>query len=149
RTLVMGIINVTPDSFSGDALGDDVEAAVSQARRMQAEGADILDIGGQSTRPGSESVSVEEERHRVLAVVERLVSSEGVPLPLSVDTSRASVARACLEAGAHIINDITGLRDDPELARVVAEHDVGLVLMHIQGTPRTMQRNPHYDDLLG
>src|SRR5947209_14397578 len=104
RTLVMGIINVTPDSFSGDALGDDVEAAVQQARRMHAEGADILDVGGQSTRPGSDPVPIEEEIRRVLPVIERLAaaserSDAGVPLPISVDTSRAAVAEAALRAG--------------------------------------------------
>jgi len=149
RTVVMGIINVTPDSFSGDALGDDVDAAVAQARRMQAEGADMLDIGGQSTRPGSDPVPVEEELHRVLPVIERLVAPDGVPLPLSVDTNRASVAEAALQAGAHMINDITGLRDDPDIAGVVAKYNAALVLMHILGTPRTMQQDPHYDDLLG
>ncbi|MFL5731994.1 MAG: dihydropteroate synthase [Chloroflexia bacterium] len=149
RTLVMGILNVTPDSFSGDALRDDVEAALAQARRMWAEGADILDVGGQSTRPGSEPVPVEEEMRRVVPVIERLAGEGGVPLPISVDTSRAAVAEAALGAGAHIVNDITGLRDEPALAEVAARHGAGLVLMHIQGTPRTMQQNPHYDDLLG
>jgi dihydropteroate synthase len=149
RTLVMGILNVTPDSFSGDSLGDDVEAALAQARRMHAEGADILDIGGQSTRPGSEPVPVEEELRRVLPVIERLAAPDGVPLPLSIDTNRAAVAEAALQAGAYIVNDITGLRDDPGIAEVAARRDAGLVLMHIQGTPRTMQQNPRYDDLLG
>jgi dihydropteroate synthase len=144
----MGIITVTPDSFSGDALGDDVEAAVAQAHRMKAEGADMLDIGGQSTRPGSDAVPAEEEIRRVLPVIERLAAPDGVPLPLSIDTNRASVAQAALRAGAHMVNDITGLRDDPAIANVVAEHNAGLVLMHIQGTPRTMQQNPHYDNLL-
>jgi dihydropteroate synthase len=144
----MGIINVTPDSFSGDALGDDVEAAGAQARRMHLEGADILDVGGQSTRPGSDPVPLEEELRRVLPVVMRLVAPDGVPLPISVDTSRAAVAERALSAGAHIINDITGLRDEPDIARLVAEHRAGLVLMHIKGTPRTMQQNPHYDDLV-
>jgi dihydropteroate synthase len=149
RTLVMGIINVTPDSFSGDSLGDDVEAAVAQARRMKDEGADILDVGGQSTRPGSDPVPVEEELRRVIPVIERLAAPDGVPLPVSIDTNRAEVAEAAIRAGAHIINDITGLRDDPALAEVAARTGAGLVLMHIQGTPRTMQENPHYDDLLG
>jgi dihydropteroate synthase len=149
RTLVMGILNVTPDSFSGDSLGDDVDAAIQQARRMKIEGADILDVGGQSTRPGSDPVPEEEELHRVLPVVETLVGPDGVDLPISVDTSRARVAEAALKAGAHIINDITGLRDDPEIADVVAGHNAALALMHIQGTPRDMQHNPHYDDLLG
>ena len=149
RTLVMGVINVTPDSFSGDGLGSDLEAAVAQARQMQAEGADILDIGGQSTRPGSEPVSVEEELGRVLPVIERLSAPDVVQLPLSIDTNRAAVAEAALKAGAHILNDISGLRDDPDIANVAAGHDALLVLMHIQGTPRNMQENPHYDDLLG
>ena len=148
RTLVMGIMNVTPDSFSGDSLGDDVEAAIAQARRMKAEGADILDIGGQSTRPGSDPVPVEEELQRVLPVVQRLVGPDGVNLPISIDTSRARVADDALKAGAHIINDITGLRDEPEIARVAAKHKAALALMHIKGTPRDMQQNPHYDDLL-
>lgn len=149
RTLVMGIINVTPDSFSGDSLGDDVEAAVEQARRMMVEGADILDVGGQSTRPGSDPVPVDEEMRRVLPVIERLVAPEGVPLPISVDTTRAAVADAALRAGAHMVNDITGLHEEPEIANVVAERGAALALMHIQGTPRTMQQHPHYDDLLG
>jgi dihydropteroate synthase len=145
----MGVINVTPDSFSGDGLGSDLEAAVAQARQMQAEGADILDIGGQSTRPGSDPVSIEEELSRVLPVIERLSGPDGVQLPISIDTNRAAVARKALDAGAHIVNDISGLRDDPEIAQVAARHDALLVLMHIQGTPRNMQENPHYDDLLG
>ncbi len=149
RTFIMGVINMTTDSFSGDALGDDVEAAVAQARRMAAEGADILDVGGESTRPGSEPVPWEEEIRRVVPLIKRLVAADGVALPISVDTRRASVAEAALDAGAHIINDITGLRDDPEIAEVVAKRDAGLVLMHIQGTPGTMQQHPHYDDLLG
>lgn len=149
RTLIMGIINVTPDSFSGDSLGDDVEAAVAQGRRMKEEGADILDVGGQSTRPGSDPVPVEEELRRVIPVIRRLAAADGAPVPISIDTNRAEVAQAAIEAGARIINDITGLRDDPAIAEVAARAGAGLVLMHIQGTPRTMQENPHYDDLLG
>lgn len=149
RTLVMGIINATPDSFSGDALGDNVEAALRQARRMQAEGADMLDVGGQSTRPGSEPVSPEEEMRRALPVVRLLTGPDGVRLPISIDTSRAVVAEAALKAGAHMVNDITGLRDEPEIGRVVAAHRAGLVIMHIQGMPRSMQHDPHYEDLLG
>jgi dihydropteroate synthase len=116
---------------------------------MAAEGADLVDVGGQSTRPGSEPISPEEETRRVLPVIERLVGPDGVHLPVSVDTTRAAVAKAALEAGAHIINDITGLRDEPEIAEVVARNDAGLVLMHIKGTPATMQKDPHYDDLMG
>jgi dihydropteroate synthase len=149
RTLIMGIINATPDSFSGDGLGTDVEAAVAQARHMHAECADILDVGGQSTRPGSEPASVEEELRRVLPVIEHLSAPDGVPLPLSIDTNRAAVAEQALLAGARIVNDISGLRDDPEIAEVAARHGAGLVLMHIKGTPNTMQVNPQYDDLMG
>jgi dihydropteroate synthase len=153
RTLVIGIVNVTPDSFSGDGLGTDVDAAVTQAWRMAREGADLVDIGGQSTRPGSDPVDAEEELGRVLPVVERLRGGAGVegifPLPISIDTNRSEVARAALAAGADIINDISGLRDDPAIAHVAAEYAAGLVLMHMQGTPKTMQVNPHYDDLLG
>jgi dihydropteroate synthase len=148
RTLVMGIINVTPDSFSGDGLGSDVDAAVAQAHRMAAEGADLLDIGGQSTRPASEPVPVEEELRRVIPVIERLRSGHAVHLPISIDTNRGQVANAALEAGADIVNDISGLRDDPSIAAIAARHGAGLILMHIQGTPRTMQINPHYENLL-
>jgi dihydropteroate synthase len=149
RTLVMGAINVTPDSFSGDGLGNDLDAAIAQAHRMKQEGADILDIGGQSTRPGSDPVPIEEELRRVIPVIERLASPNGVPLPISIDTNRAEVAEAAIKAGAHVINDISGLRDDPAIAEVAAKYGAGLALMHIQGTPRTMQQDPRYDDLLG
>jgi dihydropteroate synthase len=147
RTLVMGIINVTPDSFSGDSLGDDVAAVVAQARRMHAEGADLLDVGGLSTRPGSEPVSPDEELRRVVPVVERLAAE--VPLPISVDTYRATVAEGALRAGAHIVNDITGFREDPAILDVAARHGAAVIAMHIQGRPATMQQHPHYTDLLG
>jgi dihydropteroate synthase len=149
RTLVMGIVNVTPDSFSGDGLGDNTEAAVAQALRMVEEGADIIDIGGMSTRPGSDPVSLEEELRRVIPVVRKLLVNKSLPAAISVDTIRSEVARSALDAGVHIVNDISGLRDDPAIAAAVAEHEAGLVVMHIQGTPRTMQQDPHYDDLLG
>lgn len=148
RTLVMGIINVTPDSFSGDGLGGDADAATAQGMRMIDEGADILDVGGQSTRPGAEPVQVEEEIARVVPVIRRLAELDH-PVAISVDTNVARVAEEAVRAGATIINDISGLRDDPAIAEVAARYDTGLVLMHIQGTPRTMQANPHYDDLLG
>jgi dihydropteroate synthase len=149
RTLIMGIVNVTPDSFSGDGLGDDVGAAVQQALRMVAEGADIIDVGGQSTRPGSEPVPLGEELRRVVPVVERLAAHPGFGAAISVDTNHAAVARAALEAGAHIVNDISGLRDDPKIAEFATDYGAGLVVMHIRGTPLTMQQDPHYDDLLG
>jgi dihydropteroate synthase len=148
RTLVMGILNVTPDSFSGDGLDTNVDAAVAQGRAMAHDGADILDVGGQSTRPGAVTIPVEEELSRVLPVISRLAAQDGPGLAISVDTNRSSVADAALRAGAHIVNDISGLRDDPAIADVVAQHDAGLVVMHIQGTPATMQLAPHYDDLL-
>lgn len=147
RTLIMGILNMTPDSFSGDGLGDDLDAAVTQAQAMQAAGADILDVGGMSTRPGSAEISEAAEIRRVVPLIRRLVAA--VDVPLSVDTYRAAVADAALAAGAVIVNDISGLHAEPALAAVVARHGAALVLMHIQGTPRTMQQNPHYDDLLG
>jgi dihydropteroate synthase len=147
RTLIMGVLNVTPDSFSGDSIYHNPEAAVQRARQMVADGADLIDVGGESTRPGAEPVSAEEEMNRVLPVIERLAAELNVPL--SIDTYKAAVARAAVRAGASIINDITGLRGDPEMVRVAAESHVGLVLMHIQGTPQTMQTQPTYTDLIG
>jgi dihydropteroate synthase len=144
----MGIINVTPDSFSGDGLRGNIDAAVEQAHRMAQEGADLLDIGGQSTRPGSDAISEEEELSRVIPVIERLRGTDRLSLPISIDTTRASVAESAMQAGTDIINDISGLRDDPAIANVAAEYGAGLILMHIQGTPRTMQQNPHYENLL-
>jgi len=130
RTYIMGIINLTPDSFSGDGLGDDMAAALDQARRFASEGADILDIGGESTRPGSDPVSADEEIRRVVPVLERLVAE--IPLPISIDTYKAEVARRALEAGARMINDVWGLKYDPELALVAAERKVPLIIMHNQ-----------------
>ncbi len=130
RTYVMGIINVTPDSFSGDGLGNDIEAAVAQGKRFAAEGADILDVGGESTRPNAEPVSAEEELRRVIPVVERLAAE--VTVPVSVDTYRYEVAQRALAAGARMINDIWGLERDPRLAELAAEHKVPMVLMSNQ-----------------
>lgn len=146
KTYVMGILNVTPDSFSGDGLGDSVEAAVRRAERMVADGADMLDIGGESTRPGAEEVSLEEELRRVVPVIAAL--AERFPVPISVDTYKSAIAREAVRAGATIVNDISGLRFDPEIAAVAAEAGAAVVVMHIQGTPRTMQQHPHYDDLM-
>jgi dihydropteroate synthase len=134
RTYIMGIINVTPDSFSGDGLGDDVEAALGQARRMMEVGADIIDVGGESTRPGSEPISPAEELRRVIPVIEGLAQDKGVPI--SIDTYRAEVAEEALAAGAHVINDIWGLRMDPSLAQVATRHQVPLVLMHNRSRPK-------------
>jgi len=145
RVHVMGILNVTPDSFSDGGLYFDLPKAVARARAMAAEGATILDIGGESTRPGAESVSADEELRRVLPVVEQLKDDH---LILSIDTLKSAVARAALEAGAHIVNDVTALRGDPDMAATIAEFGAGVVLMHMQGTPRTMQVNPAYDDVV-
>jgi dihydropteroate synthase len=133
RTYVMGIINVTPDSFSGDGLHTDVPAAAEQARRFAAEGADIIDVGGESTRPGSAPVSVDDEKRRVVPVIEACAAATG--LPISVDTYKAEVARAALDAGAGIVNDVWGLRADPEMARTCAAARWPVVLMHNRRTP--------------
>ena len=130
RTFLMGIINVTPDSFSGDGLGVDADAAVAQGLRFEAEGADILDVGGESTRPGAPGVTADEERRRVLPVIERLAAK--VEVPISIDTSKAEVAESALKAGAVMLNDVWGLRSDPQIAGVAARFGVPVVLMHNQ-----------------
>jgi dihydropteroate synthase len=139
----MGVVNVTPDSFSDGGVNLDPRAAVASARRMLAEGAAIIDVGGESTRPGSASVTVDEELRRVAPVFEEL---EG--LPVSIDTSKAEVAARALELGAELVNDVTALRGDPALAGVVAEAGAYLCLMHLRGEPRTMQDDPRYDDVV-
>jgi dihydropteroate synthase len=139
----MGVVNVTPDSFSDGGLFLDAQAAVVQARRLIEEGASIVDVGGESTRPGSEGVSLDEELRRVEPVLERL---EGVSV--SIDTSKAEVARRALALGAVMVNDVTALRGDPELAGVVADTDAYLCLMHMLGEPRTMQDDPRYEDVV-
>ena len=146
RTYIMGIVNVTPDSFSDGGLFADADAAVAQGRALAAAGADILDIGGESTRPGAEEVSVEEEDRRVLPVIERL--AQEVSIPISIDTYKAPVAEAALDAGAAMINDVSALRLDPGMAPLAAERDVPVVLMHMQGVPRDMQKNPRYDEVV-
>jgi dihydropteroate synthase len=143
----MGIVNITPDSFSDGGRFLNADSAVAQARQLVVEGADILDLGAESTRPGAEFVSDDEELHRLLPVVERLAAE--VAVPLSIDTNKAVVARACLERGAHIINDISGLTFDPEMIAVCRDFECGIVCMHIQGTPQTMQLDPRYDDVVG
>jgi len=142
---VMGVLNVTPDSFSDGGQWGSVEAAVQAARAMAAAGALIVDIGGESTRPGAEPVSVEVECDRVLPVIRAL---EGSGIPISVDTRRTEVAAAALAAGAHMVNDVTGLRD-PQMIQVCAEKGVPAVIMHMRGEPRTMQQQTDYDDLEG
>ena len=144
RPSVMGIVNVTPDSFSDGGVHLDPDVAADAARRMVADGAAIVDVGGESTRPGSEGVSVEEELGRVVPVLERL----GDEVPLSIDTSKAEVARRALALGAELVNDVTALRGDPDMAEAVAESGAYLCLMHMLGEPRTMQDDPHYDDVV-
>ncbi len=139
----MGILNVTPDSFSDGGRYDDTELAVRHAGDMAAAGADIVDIGGESTRPGADPVPADEECRRILPVIEA-VAAAGIPV--SVDTWKAAVAARALETGAVMVNDITALRGDPDMAAVVRDSGAGLVLMHMQGSPRTMQDNPAYDD---
>jgi len=146
RGVIMGVINVTPDSFSDGGNFISVDAAVEHGLRLAEEGAEILDIGGESTRPGAAWVSVEEELRRVIPVIEGL--SGKTSAALSIDTSKASVARAAVAAGAEIINDVTALRGDDEMARVAAESGFAVVLMHMHGTPLTMQQDPHYDDVV-
>jgi dihydropteroate synthase len=150
RPLVMGIVNVTPDSFSDGGRWDTADKAIAHGLELARQGADLLDIGGESTRPGASPVPVEEELRRVLPVVEALGgSAQQAGVPLSIDTSKAEVARRCLGAGAQIINDVTALAGDPEMAAVVRDFGAGVILMHMQGTPATMQRQPHYDDVVG
>jgi dihydropteroate synthase len=143
RPSVMGVVNVTPDSFSDGGVHLRPDDAIAAARRMVAEGAAIVDVGGESTRPGSEGVSVDEELRRVLPVLEAVA----LELPVSIDTAKAEVARRALELGAEMVNDVTALRGDPELAGAVADGGAYLCLMHMRGDPRTMQLDPRYDDV--
>jgi dihydropteroate synthase len=144
---VMGVVNVTPDSFSDGGRFLDPDAAVAHALRLAEEGADILDFGGESTRPGAQPVSAEEERRRVVGVIER-VGAAGTGAQLSIDTSKAAVADAAIAAGASLVNDVTALRRDPGMAELVAERGVDCCLMHMLGEPRTMQLEPRYDDVV-
>jgi dihydropteroate synthase len=145
--LVMGIVNVTPDSFFDGGRFLDAPAAVAHALRLIEQGAEIIDIGGESTRPGASPVSEAEELRRVMPVIEHLAGH--VTVPISIDTVKPGVARAALAAGASIVNDVTANRDDPALWEVVAEARAGYVCMHMQGTPQTMQVNPAYTDVVG
>ena len=147
RPLILGIVNVTPDSFSDGGRHAGVEAAVAHGLEVAAQGADLLDVGGESTRPGAPAVPLEEELRRVTPVVEQLVRRAGVPI--SVDTSKAKVAWACLELGGEIINDVTAMTGDPDMVDVARHFQPGLLLMHMQGTPATMQMQPHYEDVVG
>jgi dihydropteroate synthase len=146
RTHVVGILNVTPDSFSDGGRYTDLDAAVSRGAEMAAGGADVIDVGGESTRPGAEPVAEAEELRRVIPVIEALVRE--VPVPISIDTAKAGVAQAALDAGAVIVNDVTALRGDRRMAEVVATSKAGVVLMHMLGDPRTMQKDPRYGDVV-
>ena len=143
---LMGIVNVTPDSFSDGGKWSSTDAAVDHAMQLVRDGADILDIGGESTRPYSDPVPVEEELNRVIPVIEKLVSQTDVPI--SIDTSKARVAKAALIAGAEIINDVTGLAGDADMIHVAVQTSAGVCAMHMQGTPQTMQDDPCYDDVV-
>jgi dihydropteroate synthase len=146
RTHIMGILNVTPDSFSdGNAYLEPAQAVI-HAKQMVAQGADIIDIGGESSRPGSESITPQAELDRIMPVLEGVLQE--VDVPVSIDTYKAEVAKAALESGAHIINDISGLRFDPDMAPVIARYGAPVVIMHIKGTPKDMQRNPIYESLI-
>ena len=142
----MGIVNVTPDSFSDGRQFRDPRAAVAHALRLEQDGADFLDIGGESTRPGAEPVPLEEERRRVIPVIAELASKTS--LPISIDPTKAEIARLAIEAGATIVNDISGLTFDPQMPDVCRDTGAGVICMHIQGTPQTMQLNPRYDDVV-
>jgi len=146
RTHIMGIINCTPDSFYAGSRRLDAREAIESGIRMVEEGADILDVGGESSRPGSDPLPNEEELSRVLPVIEGLLKS--VDVPISIDTYKSSVAKAALELGGHLINDISGFGFDTELGSVAAQYDVPVILMHIKGKPKNMQRNPNYDNVV-
>jgi dihydropteroate synthase len=146
RPLVMGVLNVTPDSFSDGGRFDSAERAVARAEEMVAEGADLIDVGGESTRPGSQPVPPDVQIGRVVPVIAAL-RKQALPVTLSVDTTRAAVAEAALEAGAHVVNDVSAGRDDPGLLPLVARRRAAVVLMHMQGTPATMQDDPRYGDV--
>jgi dihydropteroate synthase len=144
---VMGIVNVTPDSFSDGGKYSQTEFAVSHALTLIEEGAAVLDIGGESTRPGATPVPVDEELQRVIPVIEALIA-EKITVPISIDTYKPEVMRAAIAAGASILNDVRGLQE-PDALSIIAESDAGVCIMHMQGTPQTMQENPHYDDVVG
>ena len=146
KTLIMGILNVTPDSFSDGGRFNSTDLAVKHAKKMVEEGADIIDIGGESTRPGAKKISQKIELKRILPVVKKL--SKKIDIPISVDTYKSEVARKCLEAGVSMINDITALRGDEKLASIVNKYKVPICLMHMMGTPKDMQKNPTYSNVI-
>jgi dihydropteroate synthase len=143
----MGVLNVTPDSFSDGGLFSKPHKAIEHGLQMAKEGADIIDVGGESSRPGSDPLPLKEELERIIPVIEGLASR--IQLPISVDTYKSHVAAQAIEAGAHMINDISGLRFDPQMPAVAARYDAPLIIMHIKGTPKTMQQDPSYKDVMG
>jgi len=146
KTCIMGILNVTPDSFSDGGRYFNETSAINKALEMIEDGADIIDIGGESTRPGSEPVPVEEELRRILPVIKAIAGK--IKIPVSIDTYKSEIAKRALDAGASMVNDISGLRFDPEMAKVVSDYKVPVVIMHIKGTPKIMQHKPVYDALI-
>ena len=148
KPLIMGILNVTPDSFSDGGQFSDVDAALAQVKRMITEGVDIIDIGGESTRPGSEPVSPAEQQQRVIPVITAIRQTLKSDILISIDTTSSAVAKAALEAGANVINDVSAGQDDPEILTLSASHNAPIILMHRQGTPKTMQNNPYYEDVV-
>ncbi len=146
KTLIMGILNVTPDSFSDGGKFNSYAKAVEHAKKMESEGADIIDIGGESTRPGAKKISAEIELKRILPIVKKL--SKEIDIPISVDTYKSSVAKNCLDAGASMINDITSLLGDDRLADIIKEFNVPICIMHMLGTPENMQKNPNYNNII-
>lgn len=147
RTYVMGVLNRTPDSFSDGGKFMDEKAALREIWKMADEGADIIDVGGESTRPGSEPVSIQEEIDRAIPIIEKV--SKTLNIPISIDTSKHQVAMEAIRAGSCIVNDITGLKSDPEMAKVVSDYGAMVCVMHMKGTPKTMQNNPEYTDVIG
>ena len=147
KTLIMGVLNITPDSFSDGGLFFEPHKAIEHGLRMAAEGADIIDVGGESSRPGSDPVPLDEELKRVIPVIEGLASR--LEIPISVDTYKSQVAEQAIEAGAQMINDISGLRFDPQMPAVAARYGTPLIIMHIKESPKTMQQDPSYEDLMG
>ncbi|MBS3778443.1 MAG: dihydropteroate synthase [Candidatus Thermoplasmatota archaeon] len=146
KTLIMGVLNVTPDSFSDGGKFNTVDAAINHARQMVEKGADIIDVGGESTRPGAKAVSASDELHRVLPVIEQVV--ESINVPVSIDTYKSRVAEKAIDAGALLVNDITAMQGDRRMVNVIADHNVHVCLMHMKGNPRTMQLNPEYKNLI-
>ena len=146
RTHIMGVLNVTPDSFYDGGRYFNIEEAVERALELESEGADIIDIGGESSRPGADPVDIEEELHRTIPVIERLMGR--ISIPVSIDTRKSEVAEKAIHEGARIVNDISGLHHDPNMAPLIAELNVPVVIMHMKGTPKNMQKNPVYTDLI-